>query len=55
MDKYNEVAGEKFNTINPYQDENDKRRKLNPEIYLKKSKMRGRRYRNKHGSMINAS
>lgn len=43
MDKFNEVAGEKFNTMDPFEDENGKRRKLNPEVYLKKEQQAWRK------------
>lgn len=50
MDKFNEVAGEKFNTMDPFEDENGKRRKLNPEVYLKKEQQHGGKYNGKPGS-----
>lgn len=36
MDKYNEVAGDKLNTINPFEDEHGNRRKINENVYSKK-------------------
>lgn len=47
VDKYNEVAGEKFNTINPYEDESGKRRKLNPELHLKNEQKAWRKIQRK--------